>query len=66
MVVLRKSLGKRIKKVQTQFQKELQAALVDATKLGLDDSRAKQIVYGDLNRVNQALRKAVKTLAVSE
>ena len=63
---MRKSLGKRIKKVQARFQKELQAALADAMKLGLNDNRAKQIVYGDLQRVNQALRKAVETLALEE
>ena len=66
MVVLRKSLGKRIKKVQARFQKELQAALVDAVKLGLDDNRAQQIVYGDLNKVNASLKQAVETLAAEE
>jgi hypothetical protein len=64
--VLRNSLGKRIKRVQARFQKELEAALVDATKLGLDDSRAEQIVYGDLNKVNQALKQAAETLAAEE
>lgn len=64
--VLRNSLGKRIKRVQARFQKELQAALIDATKLGLDDSRAEQIVYGDLNKVNQALKQAAETLAAEE
>ena len=66
VVVLRKSLGKRIKKVQARFQKELQAALIDAVKLGLDDNRAQQIVYGDLNKVNASLKQAVETLAVEE
>ena len=63
VVVLRKSLGKRIKKVQARFQKELQAALIDAVKLGLDDNKAQQIVYGDLNKVNVSLKQAVETLA---
>jgi|TARA_R100000995_G_scaffold82926_1_gene57693 hypothetical protein len=63
VVVLRKSLGKRIKKVQARFQKELQAALIDAVKLGLDDNRAQQIVYGDLNKVNVSLKQAIETLA---
>ena len=66
VVVLRKSLGKRIKKVQARFQKELQAALIDAVKLGLDDNRAQQIVYGNLNKVNASLKQAVETLAVEE
>ena len=66
VAVLKKSLGKRIKKVQDRFQKELQAALADAMRLGLDDSRAKKIVYDDLDKVNASLMQAVETLAAEE